>query len=61
MEPTTTPRLFRPGGTAWKRKRFWLVNSVGIPTRRVKLDREEFAYLHAMGRLPSHGITGIAP
>lgn len=50
-------RLFRPGGT--QRRRFWLVDRDGIPTRRVRLTKIELLYLFEMGRLPSRGITGI--
>ncbi len=53
------PRLFRPGGTVAKRRRFWLVDSAGVPSRRVRLNREEMAYLNAHGCLPNRGITGI--
>lgn len=52
-------RLFRPGGTVAKRPRFTLVDSAGAPTRTVRLDREELAYLYTRGCLPSRGISGI--
>lgn len=58
MYPTRQQRLFRPGGT--QRKRFWLVErDTGVPTRRVRLTKEERLYVFAEGRLPSRGINGI--
>lgn len=55
----TMLRLFRPGPT--QQKRFWLVErETGIPTRRVRLTKEERLYLFETGKLSSRGISGIA-
>lgn len=51
-------RLFKPGPTF--RRRFQLVErGTFIPTRRVRLTRQELLYLLDTGSLPSRGIAGF--